>query len=109
MSRETVRLPELSEASRTRARFVHRTFGVVLGWLVLLVLGAGWAVQTLRFDLDLPVTGQIVAVDADGTARLIVILDGGAPGLVATRTATLGLSWGHTVDARTSLGLDLSL
>lgn len=32
----------------------------------------------------------------------------GAPGLVPTRTFTLGAGWNHTVDARTSVGLDLS-
>lgn len=68
--------------------------------------------QQLSVNYSAGLTHEITKRDqltVSTSAGVVDFLDGGAPGLVATRTASLGLGWGHTVDARTSLGLDLNL
>lgn len=74
---ETI-LPELRETSRARERFVGLVFVTVIASLLALVLGWGWALQSLRFEVEVPVSGRVVGVAEDGALRLELRLDAAA-------------------------------
>ena len=72
-------LPKIREPSRRRARFVDRTFGAVFVVLVLLVVGWGWAMATLRFEVTARVEGVVVSVEGDRVVAETHPVDEGDP------------------------------